>query len=388
MEITTYPPIYVPPHDPLQQTVNRLHGELLGMFQVRQTSSNVNGQVITFNGQWLYDTEAGFSEVERRFQAHGYTTLVRRDKGQDIIIAVEGVVEKAKTGNPLLNLLLLLLTIITTLAAGSGLAGKSLVSALMNGSLTAIIASALAGLPFALALLSILGVHELGHYVAARAHGVVATLPYFIPMPFGGLGTLGAFISLKSPLKNRKVLFDIGLAGPVAGFLVAMPLLLAGLWLSQPVPSFMPGLTLRNAGSSLLVDWMVSVFYPLPAGRTLAMHPIFFAAWFGLLITGINLLPIGQLDGGHIAYALFGRRAHSLALVTFVLLLIAGTFLSYNWYVWAFFVLLGGLRHPAPLNNVTPLDPKRKLVGWLSILLFFLIIIPTPFSTPSLPFLR
>ena len=244
------------------------------------------------------------------------------------------------------------------------------------------------GLPFALALLSILGVHELGHYVAARAHGVVATLPYFIPMPFGGLGTLGAFISLKSPLKNRKVLFDIGLAGPVAGFLVAMPLLLAGLWLSQPVPSFMPGLTLRNAGSSLLVDWMVSVFYPLPAGRTLAMHPIFFAAWFGLLITGINLLPIGQLDGGHIAYALFGRRAHSLALVTFVLLLIAGTFLSYNWYVWAFFVLLGGLRHPAPLNNVTPLDPKRKLVGWLSILLFFLIIIPTPFSTPSLPFLR
>lgn len=387
-ELSSYSPVYLPPHDPLQQTVNRLHGELLGLFQVRQTSSNANGQVITFNGQWLHDAEVGYGEIERRFQAQGFTALLRRRKGEDFIIAVEGVAERGRTGNPLINVLLLLATIATTLAAGANLSGQSLVAALREGSPLALAGAMLSGLPFAIALLSILGVHELGHYVAARVHGVTATLPYFIPMPFGGLGTLGAFISLRSPLKNRKVLFDIGLAGPVAGFLVALPLLLVGLWLSPTAPYFMPGLTLQNAGSSILVDWMVSLFNPIPAGRTLAMHPIFFAAWFGLLITGINLLPVGQLDGGHVAYALFGRRAHTLALIVFVLLLLAGAVLSFNWYVWAFFVLLGGLRHPPPLNDVTPLNPERKLIGWLTVLLFFLITVPAPFATASLALLR
>lgn len=309
--------------------------------------------------------------------------MLRRERGQHVVIAIEGLTGGRRTGNPLINVVLLLLTIVTTLAAGAGLSDNNIVAALSSGSVWQIGLTMLSGAPFAITLLAILGIHELGHYVAARVHGVAATLPYFIPMPIGGLGTLGAFISLRSPLKNRRVLFDIGLAGPIAGFLVAVPLLLVGLWMSPSVPAFTPGLTLRNAGSSLLVDAMVDLFRPIAAGYTLDMHPIFFAAWLGLLITGINLLPVGQLDGGHVAYALFGRRAHTLALFIFVLLLLAGAFLAFNWYIWAFFVLVGGLRHPPPLNDVSPLDPVRRAIGWATVLLFVFVIVLAPFSSPS-----
>jgi len=204
-------------------------------------------------------------------------------------------------------------------------------------------------------------------------------LPYFIPLPFIGLGTLGAFISIKSPIHNRKALFDIGVSGPLAGFAVALPLLFVGLTLSREVPFFASGLTLNLLGSSLLVDGIVNLFYSLPANRTLALHPVFFAAWLGLLLTGMNLLPLGQLDGGHVAYAWLGRYGHWLAMVMFVLLLAAGYFLSTMWYIWAFFVLMSGLRHAPTLNDVTPLDGRRRLIGFAALLLFLLTIVPVPF---------
>lgn len=375
----TFP--FIPAIDPVQQIIDSLRAELLGLFQVEQIDSRGRGQTITFAGRLLNDADTSYDELQRRFGAYGYTPMLTQARGLDLVLAMRGVVDQSRPGNPLLNLLLFLATVLTTLSAGATLAGETDVLAVIRaGDPAGIQAAMLAGLPFTLALLGILGVHEFGHYFAARWHGVVATLPYFIPMPFGGLGTLGAFIAVKSPMKSRKVLFDIGLAGPLAGFVVAVPLLILGLGLSQEVPYFARGLTLRVLGSSVLVDGIIGLFGHVPAGRTLELHPIFFAAWFGLLITGINLLPIGQLDGGHVAYGLLGRYAHWLAYLTFFGLLLAGVAFSPNWFIWAFFVIFGGLRHPPPLNDISGLDWSRKLIGLLTILLFFLLIVPVPFK--------
>ncbi|MCI0397345.1 MAG: site-2 protease family protein [Chloroflexi bacterium] len=366
--------------DPLQQTTNVLRAELMGLFQVNNVATRGRGRVISFGGRLLYDADASYDEIQRRFRAHGYTPMLRREKGEDVLLAMEGLISRARTGNPLVNLLLFVVTVFTTLEAGAKMAGESALPHLLTRAWPEVFQTLQIGAPFAVALLGILGVHELGHYVAARAHGVRATLPYFIPMPVGGLGTMGAFIAIKSPMKNRKVLFDIGLAGPVAGFLVAVPLMIVGLTLSSvQVPFFARGLTLNNLGSSILVDALVKTFAEVPPGGTLSLHPIFFAAWLGFFLTGINLLPVGQLDGGHVSYALLGRYAHWLGMAVFALLLAAGSALSYNWYIWAFFILFGGLRHPPPMNDITGVGPLRVLIGLLAVVLFFLILVPQPF---------
>lgn len=359
--------------------INTLRGELLGLFQVRTVATRARGRVISFGGQLLYEPDTSYDEISRRFLAHGYTPMLRREKGEDVILAMEGVVD-GKTGNPLVNLLLFLATIVTTLYAGAALSGQDLLAAVLSESPLLITRAALAGVPFALALIGILGVHELGHYVAARLHGVRATLPYFIPMPIGGLGTLGAFIAIKSPMKDRKVLFDIGLAGPIAGFMVALPFMIVGLLLStNHVPAYLSGQTLNSLGSSILTNVIIEIFTDIPPGQTLAIHPIFFAAWLGFYLTGINLLPVGQLDGGHVTYALFGRFAHFIAIVTFLGLLAAGFLLHPNWFIWAFFILVGGLRHPPPLNDLSDIGWPRKVIGLMTVILFILIIIPVPF---------
>jgi membrane-associated protease RseP (regulator of RpoE activity) len=365
--------------DLLQEAVDQLHGELFGLFQVTLTSSNKNGKVITFQGRLLVEPEEGYHQLEQRLERYGYTPLLRRERRQDILIAVQGLVGKQKTGNPLLNLVLLFFTILTTLAAGAGLEGYDALAVLRTGSLEDLLVIAREGASFAAPLLAILGVHELGHYAAARLHGLTASLPYFIPMPVGGLGTLGAFIALRSPLRNRKVLFDVGLSGPIAGLMVALPLLLVGLGQSNPVPEYQVGVTVQAAGSSLLVQAMIDLIRPLPEGYTLAMDPVFFAAWIGLFITSINLLPAGQLDGGHIAYALLGRRANLVAMIVFFLLIIAGFVLSSNWLFIGFFVLVIGLSHPPPLNDLTKLDPKRQILGWGTLVLFIITVVPAPF---------
>ncbi|MEW5986295.1 MAG: site-2 protease family protein [Chloroflexota bacterium] len=367
----------LPYFDPLQQTIDALGRELAGLFQIDGVRTHRRGNSISFAGRLLYDAGFTYDELQRRFNDHGYTPVLRREGGQDVVVALEGVLGKARTGNPLVNVLLLVITIVTTLAAGAALYDVSLWAAVRSGSPVRLLQALLAGAPFAITLLGILGVHELGHYVAARLHGVAATLPYFIPMPLNGLGTMGAFIALKSPMKDRRVLFDVGLAGPLAGLLVAIPLLIVGVLLSDVGPA---GLVGRTLGSSLLVKGLVGLLRDVPANAALIPHPIFIAAWFGLFITGLNLLPAGQLDGGHVAYALFGKRAYTLAGLTFAALLLLGLMGSRLWMIWAFFILLSGLRHPAPLNDVSNLGGWRKILGWLSILLFFLLIVPVPFS--------
>jgi membrane-associated protease RseP (regulator of RpoE activity) len=213
---------------------------------------------------------------------------------------------------------LLIATIFTTLLAGAGIAGVNVYPALRaawaSGNFAQVLPLLYAGLPFAGTLLFILGVHEMGHYVAARRHGVQVTLPFFIPVPLiGSLGTFGAFIQLKSPVENRKALFDVGVAGPLAGFVVAVPLMVIGLLQSEVVRR-----TGANTfGSSLFLQALANIFAPHAANQAIALSPMAIAAWFGLLITGLNLLPMGQLDGGHIAYAVLGRAARPLATVAF-----------------------------------------------------------------------
>ncbi|MFZ0546712.1 MAG: site-2 protease family protein [Candidatus Promineifilaceae bacterium] len=366
--------------DPLQQITDTLRGELLGLFQVRTVATQARGRVISFGGRLLYEPDRSYDEISRRFIAHGYTPMLRREKGEDVVLAMEGVVE-GSTGNPWLNLLLFLATILTTLYAGAGLSGQDLLAAVRAGSPLEITRAVYAGAPFAMALLGILGIHELGHYIAARWHRVQATLPYFIPMPIGGLGTLGAFIAIRSPMKDRKVLFDIGLAGPIAGFVVALPLMVIGLLLSTNyVPAYVGGQTLNSLGSSILSGFLIKIFTDIPVGQTLVIHPIYFAAWLGFYLTGINLLPIGQLDGGHVIYALFGRFAHTIAIIAFGALLAAGFLLQQpNWFIWAVFILFGGLRHPPPLNDLSDIGWQRKLIGLMTAVLFVLIIMPVPF---------
>jgi membrane-associated protease RseP (regulator of RpoE activity) len=357
--------------------VGRLRQAVEGVFHVADIRASTRGDAVMFVGRLTNDAESGYGALRERFRQLGYTPILRREGNSDILVAQRGVVGATRL-NPWINVALLAATIFTTLFAGAGFAGANtfaaLRAALATGDLTRLGAALVAGAPFALTLLFILGVHEMGHYIAARLHSLHVTLPYFIPVPFG-LGTFGAFIQLKSPVENRKALFDVGLAGPLAGFAVAVPLMIVGL-LQSEVVNATGGARL---GSSILLRWLVDVVAPHAATQAVALSPIAIAAWFGLLVTGFNLLPLGQLDGGHIAYAVLGKAARPLGFATFAILLVLG-FTTWNgWWTWAFLALLSGLGHAEPLNDITPLDGTRKFLGVLTGALFFLLITPKPF---------
>lgn len=234
------------------------------------------------------------------------------------------------------------------------------------------------GLPFALTLMAILLSHEMGHFLVSKRHDVVATLPYFIPAP-NLLGTFGAFIRMKSPIPNRNALVDIGAAGPIAGFLVALPALIIGIKLSPLVPIVSAGgITL---GDSLLVKLVSFLVRPdIPAGYEIGLSPIAFAGWIGMFVTAMNLIPIGQLDGGHISYALFGKWYNAIARLALITLVIMGIWGWEVWLFWALIILILGIRHPSPIDPYQPLDAKRKLIGVLAMILLVLTFIPVPFS--------
>ena len=359
--------------------VGRLRAEVEGLLHIADIRPSARGDAVMFVGRLAADAESVYNRLREPFRRLGFTPIMRRESdGTDIIVAQRGVSRIARL-NPGINVLLLGLTLATTLFFGASFAGmdpaRALSAALENGQWGRLVQALAAGAPFAGSLLLILGVHEMGHFVAARLHRVQVTLPYFIPVPFP-LGTLGAFIQMKSPVENRKALFDIGLAGPLAGFVVAVSLMIFGLVTSTVIPASGPEGLL---GKSLLVEWLVNVFAPHPAGTMLNLSPVAIAAWFGLLITGLNLLPMGQLDGGHIAYAVLGSRARGVATVSLVTLLLLGLRVWSGWFTWAFFALITGLRHPEPLNDITPLDGGRKFLGLLTLALFFLLVTPRPF---------
>ena len=240
----------------------------------------------------------------------------------------------------------------------------------------------LRGLAFSIPVLFILLCHEMGHYLACRWYRLPATPPYFLPFPLG-LGTLGAFIRIRAPIRFKRQLFDVGVAGPLAGFAALIPILLYGLANSRLVPmAELNGIggPIVFVGKSLMTHWGIQLTQgPIPAGYFLDFHPAALAAWVGLLATSLNLLPLGQLDGGHILYASAGRWQQRLALPLWLFLLAAGFFWPV-WWIWCVFVLLMGLRHPPVRDEAAPLGRGRQLLALLALVVFLLTFMPSPFG--------
>ncbi|MFO7639060.1 MAG: site-2 protease family protein [bacterium] len=268
------------------------------------------------------------------------------------------------------NLLLFLLTVFTTLFVGALQLGRNPLANPLE---------LVHGLPFSLSIILILGSHELGHYFTARRLGVDATLPYFLPVPHPLTGTMGAFIKMRSPVPDKSALVRVGIAGPLVGFLIALPVTVIGLMLSRVVDTGpdTPGISLGSSLVFHLLSWFR--FGSMPEGRDVMLHPVAFAGWLGFFVTALNLLPAGQLDGGHIAYAVAGRFRPAVGWVVIGALLLMGHFWL-GWPFWAVLIALFGLRHPRPLDELTPLNRADRLLAVVALVLLVLTFIPAPFG--------
>jgi membrane-associated protease RseP (regulator of RpoE activity) len=271
---------------------------------------------------------------------------------------------------PFLPLFLFALTVFSTLVVGAMQTGADLLKE--PGEIYK-------GVPFSLTLMLILLSHELSHYFTSKWHGVKATLPYFIPAPTI-IGTFGAFIRMKSPIVTRRALIDIGASGPIAGFIISLIATVVGLYLSEIVPVSRADGAL-NLGDSMLFSFLSRIILgAAPPGSDVLLNPIAFAGWIGLFVTSINLIPIGQLDGGHIVYALVGKKHVNFSKSLILVMVLLGLFSWEGWFVWAALLLILGLRHPPVLYWEVPLDRSRRIVGWLSFLIFILTFVPVPFE--------
>jgi len=236
---------------------------------------------------------------------------------------------------------------------------------------------------YSLSLLGILLGHELGHYLTCKNYHIEATLPYFIPAPTL-IGTLGAFIRIKSPLTRRDELFDIGANGPLAGFILSVPALYFGLTWSKLAPMTVSEGTIEFGEPWLLKAMTRVIFGPVPADQALILHPMAMAAWVGLLVTSFNLFPIGQLDGGHIFYSLFGDKVRKISYIIVALLVVMGIFFWAGWLIWAILILLFGLRHPPVAWVPARLSQKRQIIAFLVLIIFLVSFIPAPVTDSGL----
>lgn len=326
---------------------------------------------VAFTGRLRVDSETAYARLDKAFAAQDYHTLLTTDdQNQHVVLAIKGRIRpRPRPWWP--NALLLVLTFFSLLYVG----------ALQQASIDGQTEVALwEGLPYALSLLLILGAHELGHFFAARHHKVNVTLPYFIPMPLFFFGTLGAFIQLREPMRNRKMLFDIGAAGPLAGLVIAIPVLLLGL-ATSPVEPF-PTETYIIEGDSLLYAAAKTLIYGryLPSGgEDVFINQLAKAGWTGLFITGLNLIPLGQLDGGHVIFTLLGRRAQRLYLPLIILFLMLSVF-NTSWLLWTMLLFFLGRIYATPMDTVTPLDSRRRVLGWATLAIFVLVFVPNPLN--------
>jgi membrane-associated protease RseP (regulator of RpoE activity) len=236
------------------------------------------------------------------------------------------------------------------------------------------------GWAYSATILAILGCHEMGHYVACRYYDVDASLPFFLPVPITLTGTLGAFIRIREPIPYKRWLFDIGIAGPIAGFLVAVPALFAGVAMSTVVPlNSGQGLMLGDPLLMKVAAWLI--WGRIDDAHTLLLHPVAFAAWFGLLATALNLFPVGQLDGGHISYSVLGRRS-TYVTVAMIGVAIVLSYRSASWIVWTVVVtgmlFAFGVRHPPVIDEDMPLDNTRKMLAFAAVIIFALCFTPAP----------
>jgi membrane-associated protease RseP (regulator of RpoE activity) len=367
-----------PAAPPMHEGIDALRRDIADLFTVDDTTLDYPDKGhVRFRGRFRCDPADCYDELRGRFERYGYTPVVNREDDERSALIAMPVVFDHPGSRWIVNLVLLLVTILSTLVAGA---------AYETGSYELAWRQPWLGWPFALSILLILGAHELGHYFAARHHGVPVTLPYFIPMPLSLFGTLGAFIRLQGPVNNRRALFDVGAAGPLAGLVFALPLLLYGLATSNLVP-ITPGQPFEgNSLLYLLVKFIVFNRVLPGGGQDVILNQVAWAGWVGLFVTGLNLIPVGQLDGGHVAYALFGPRARGffwpaifgLALIT--LFSYVRGILVVTWVLWIFLLLLFGRIHARPLEDVSTLDPRRRALAIFTLALFFLVFVPFPLA--------
>ena len=358
--------------------------------------------IARYRGQLIDpDSARAYDELAALLKPHQITPLFREEEGSHAVILIAGITNP-RPAKVWVNILFFVLTFLSVLFTGALFSYQGS----LPHNITETLRFIASGLPFAVSLLAILLAHEFGHYLAGRYHKTMVTLPYFIPFPFSYFGTMGAFIQLKEPPKNWRVMLDIGIAGPLAGLIVAVPILLLGLFMSplDTIPFHLQNGQIFEGNSLLylllkyivhgeflpkpfnylgvepIIYWVKYVFtgMPIPRGGVdVTLHPVAWAGWAGLLVTAINLIPAGQLDGGHLIYVLFGKRASRL--IPFVLIGLLGLgFVWYGWWIWAFLILILGRFYAEPLDQITKLDPRRKLVAILGIIVFILVFIPVP----------
>lgn len=373
------------PWIPSDDRVLALEDVVHDVFTIHDVQIRASGKVVVFVGQFLRSPELVYEAVVEAFHQRGFIPLLRQENGRDVLIAYPA----PAVGRPSrlwVHVLLFVLTVLSTLVAGTLQAPGD--SAERVGSLLSFFrAHWTAGIPFTVALLGILGTHELGHYFVARRYGLDVSLPYFIPFPLFliepssiTIGTMGAVIRIQSPFESRKSLFDVGIAGPLAGLVVAIPVLALGMVNAQMAP-VQPGPNVAIFNEPLLFQWMVLLIRgPRPPGMDIIMNPLLMAGWWGLFITALNLVPVSQLDGGHISYALLGSSHRYLAWGVF-LAAVAMTILGLSFYViMLFLVFMMGIEHPPALNDLTPIGRPRQILGVFTLFLFLTLITLSPFG--------
>ena len=345
------------------------------------------------------DSAQAYDQLAESLRQYNAMPLFRIEEERQVIyiapLQPEPPKDKVST-----NVILFVLTVFSVMLAGAQPEGP--IPNDFVGQLLALAKSIFTGWPFALSLLGILVSHELGHYFMSRYHKTPATLPYFIPFPLSPLGTMGAAIIMRGIPKNKRILFDIGIAGPIAGLIGAIPVLFYGLSLStlgtiDPNPnSFIEGNSLLYLFAKFVTFGQLlpapvepqGIFYwiryfftggPIPFGGTdVFIHPVAFAGWAGILVTALNLIPAGTLDGGHVIYGLFGDKSRKAFPYIISLLIVAGFFWS-GWWLWAVLLFWLGRVHAQPLDQITTLDPTRRLIAYSMIIVFFLVFTPVPF---------
>ena len=271
---------------------------------------------------------------------------------------------------PYLNILLFVLTFISTLTVGAMHEGVNVLEEPFK---------VYRGLPFSVALLLILLFHEFSHYLASKKHRVEASLPYFIPAPTL-FGTFGAVIKMKSPITTKNALIDIGASGPIAGFIISVVATIIGLSFSQIMPVHDTA-NVISLGDSLLFKGLTrAILGAVPANQDVYLHPVALAGWIGFFVTSLNLIPIGQLDGGHILYALLGEKHAVISKLLVGVMFIMGFLLWDGWIIWGVLLIILGFRHPPIVYSEMPLDPKRKIIGWIALAIFVLTFTPVPIA--------
>jgi membrane-associated protease RseP (regulator of RpoE activity) len=382
-----------PPEDRLQISLHEMVAAVMDIEEMTGSDDAVvklpipiqNGNLAArFVGRLKLDSEIAYDRLDSGLKPMNHLPVFREENGKHVILLLRGRVNpRPRAWWP--NLLLFVLTLVSVLMVGAELALDRVVVNSLSDYVTLLISNLWRGIPYAASIMLILGGHELGHYFAARRHGLAVTLPYFIPLPLlSPFGTLGAFIQLRQPMRNRKMLFDVGASGPLVGLAFAVPILFIGLAGARVGPITPGGV---YEGDSLLYAFAKIVTFGqfLPSNGMdvyIDSSQLAWAGWTGLLVSALNLIPIGQLDGGHILYSLLGDRARYFY-YPLIAIMVALVFVTQVWMLWVVLLLIFGRVYATPLDTITPLGSPRRALGVLTLVIFLLIFVPAPLTPNS-----